>query len=127
MSIASDQIHEEVLRDPRYPVSRIADKLLPYLEVLVDQFHPERIILFGSYAYGHPDRHSDVDLLVIKEIERTSVSERRNILKAWRPLRWTRESLPFELLVVSPSEHQERLLQGGAFYSTIVRKGLLLA
>jgi predicted nucleotidyltransferase len=127
MTFVTKQIHEEVLRDPRYPVSRIADKLLPYLEILVDQFHPEKVILFGSYAYGHPDRHSDVDLLVIKEIERTSVSESRNILKAWRPLRWSGDSLPFELLVVSPTEHQERLLQGGGFYNTIVRKGLILS
>ncbi|HCP99747.1 MAG TPA: DNA polymerase III subunit beta, partial [Candidatus Latescibacteria bacterium] len=32
---------------------------------IVDIFHPEQIILFGSYAYGTPTRDSDVDLLVI--------------------------------------------------------------
>ena len=32
---------------------------------LVDQFHPERIILFGSHARGSADEHSDVDFLVI--------------------------------------------------------------
>jgi predicted nucleotidyltransferase len=29
------------------------------------QFQPEKVILFGSYAYGHPQPESDVDLLVI--------------------------------------------------------------
>jgi predicted nucleotidyltransferase len=29
------------------------------------QFNPERIILFGSYAYGKPREDSDVDLLVV--------------------------------------------------------------
>lgn len=32
---------------------------------LVEGFHPQRIILFGSYARGTADKHSDVDLLVI--------------------------------------------------------------
>ncbi|MFV9503604.1 MAG: nucleotidyltransferase domain-containing protein [Oscillochloridaceae bacterium umkhey_bin13] len=38
------------------------------IQALADQiaaaFQPEQIILFGSYAYGTPGRHSDVDLLV---------------------------------------------------------------
>lgn len=32
---------------------------------LVKEFHPQSIILFGSYARGTADKHSDVDLLVI--------------------------------------------------------------
>jgi len=120
-------IHEEVLRDPRYPVHQIADRLLPYLKVLVEQFHPEKVILFGSYANGAPDKHSDVDLLVVKDIEKSSVSEKRNILKAWRSLRWAHPPIPFELLVVSPSEHLERLARGGGFYSAITKQGIRLA
>ncbi|MCK9589663.1 MAG: nucleotidyltransferase domain-containing protein [Terrimicrobiaceae bacterium] len=120
-------IREDVLRDTRYPVHRIADRLLPYLKVLVEQFHPEQVILFGSYAYGQPDEHSDVDLLVIKNMGKSSVSERRAILKAWRPLRWTAKSLPFELLLVSPAEHEQRLARGGGFYGSITRDGLLVA
>jgi len=121
------QIRENVLRDPRYPVHRIADQLLPYLTVLVEQFHPEQVILFGSYAYGTPDEHSDVDLLVVKTMGKSSVSERRDILKAWRPLRWAAKSLPFELLLVSPAEHEQRLARGGGFYGSITRDGLLVA
>jgi uncharacterized protein len=120
-------IREKVLRDERYPVHRIADRLLPYLKVLVDQFHPEKVILFGSYAYGHPDEHSDVDLLVVKNMGKSSVSERIEILKAWRPIRWSEKPLPFELLLVSPKEHEQRLAQGGGFYGSITRNGLLLA
>lgn len=32
---------------------------------LVERFHPEKIILFGSYAWGDPDEASDIDLMVI--------------------------------------------------------------
>ncbi len=120
-------IREDVLRDPRYPVHRIADQLLPYLKVLVEQFHPEQVILFGSYAYGTPDEHSDVDLLVVKRIAKSSVSERRDILKAWRPIRWATTPFPFEILLVSPTEHQKRLSEGGGFYTSINTDGLHLA
>ena len=32
---------------------------------LARRFQPEKIILFGSYAYGHPHADSDVDILVV--------------------------------------------------------------
>src|SRR5512135_868361 len=34
---------------------------------LVDELQPEKIILFGSFAYGHPTIDSDVDLLIIMD------------------------------------------------------------
>ena len=36
-----------------------------YCRVVAREFHPEKIILFGSYAYGKPSLHSDVDLAVV--------------------------------------------------------------
>ena len=35
------------------------------VERLVAEFHPEQIWLFGSYAWGEPDKHSDLDFLVV--------------------------------------------------------------
>ncbi|TAH50384.1 MAG: nucleotidyltransferase domain-containing protein [Chloroflexota bacterium] len=32
---------------------------------LVQEFDPEQVILFGSYAWGKPTKDSDVDLMVI--------------------------------------------------------------
>ena len=42
-------------------VKEIVDQLKPY--------NPEKIILFGSYAYGKPNENSDVDLVVIKKTD----------------------------------------------------------
>ena len=36
-----------------------------YARAIADEFQPDKIILFGSYAYGTPNEDSDVDLLVI--------------------------------------------------------------
>ncbi len=120
-------IREGLLRDPRYPVHKIADRLLPYLHVLVEQFHPEQVILFGSYAYGQPDEHSDVDLLVVKPIEQSPVKDATAIRRSWRSIRWSGNSLPIDILIEDEPGHRQRLAKGGAFYSQIVNQGLRLA
>ena len=79
MSVAaatSETLDFPALRDGSHPVHRIADRLEPYIRALVEKVHPEKIILFGSYAYGQPDADSDVDLLVIRQIGRASCRER---------------------------------------------------
>jgi predicted nucleotidyltransferase len=65
--MSEGNVKENILRDSRYPVHAIADKLLPYLKILVEKFEPEQVVLFGSYAYGRPTANSDVDLLIIKK------------------------------------------------------------
>ena len=39
------------------------DQIQALSEQIVEQFQPDRIILFGSYAYGTPNEDSDVDLM----------------------------------------------------------------
>jgi hypothetical protein len=123
---APPSIREEVLRDPRYPVHRVADRLLPYLRVLVDQFQPQELILFGSYAYGQPDEHSDVDLLIIKELAQSPLREAIAIRQAWWPVRRLFPSMPFDLIVIDEAGHRERLAHSAGFYDQIVERGLRL-
>ena len=120
-------IREDVLRDHRFPVHKIADRLLPYLRILLEQFRPEQVILFGSYAYGLPSRDSDVDLLIVKKLDQSPVREAAQILKAWRPVRWGGDSIPFELLIETPAHHEERAKKLGSFYAEVIRSGLRLA
>ena len=124
---SSVALNEKVLRDPRYPVHKIANQLEPYLRVLLEKFHPQQIILFGSYAYGDPTEHSDVDLLIIKPLEQSPVREAISIRKAWRPVRATIGSLPFDLIVSSPEDHKYRVTHSAGFYEEIVQRGLRLA
>jgi uncharacterized protein len=112
------------LYDPRYPVHRVARQIEPYLRVIVERFHPERIILFGSYAYGEPDEHSDFDLLVVR---RGIVSERDSnieIRHAFWDVPGDRPS--FTVLSKTPEDIAEVLAEKDPFYEDIVRKGLEL-
>src|SRR5262249_40440382 len=40
-----------------------------YARRIAEKFHPDKIILYGSYAYGQPTEGSDIDLLVIMHYE----------------------------------------------------------
>src|SRR5207244_9870268 len=46
---------------PNIPLSAIRR----FARQIAERFHPDKIILFGSYAYGRPHNESDVDLVVI--------------------------------------------------------------
>ncbi|GAB3638482.1 hypothetical protein GCM10027422_40720 [Hymenobacter arcticus] len=48
---------------------------------IVEGYAPDRIILFGSYAYGEPTEHSDLDLLVVKDTDETPKRERQQQVK----------------------------------------------
>jgi predicted nucleotidyltransferase len=52
-----------IRRLPSGRVPRVA--IRKYVRQIVEKFHPDKVILFGSHAYGKPDADSDVDLLVI--------------------------------------------------------------
>ncbi|QQR81958.1 MAG: nucleotidyltransferase domain-containing protein [Deltaproteobacteria bacterium] len=66
---------------------------------LAQQFHPQKIILFGSYARGTAGPHSDVDLLVIMAI---SGSKRQTTVEMYRLLGGI--GLPKDIILVTPEE-----------------------
>jgi len=121
------RIRENILRDSRYPVHGIADKLFPYLKLLVERFNPDQVVLFGSYAYGNPTMDSDVDLLVVKRMEKSPCEEATAIRKAFQPLRHSVANLAFDIMVRDPDDLQDRIAKGGAFHSAIIRNGIRLA
>lgn len=112
------------MNNPGYPVHAIAPRLAPFVRAIVEKIHPQKIILFGSYAYGIPDEHSDVDLLVIRkdiQSEKQSNLEIRNVFDSVdAPL------LPFTILSKTPERISERLDVQSPFYEEIVGKGIEL-
>ncbi len=118
-------LNESALRDPSRPVHRIADELLPYLRVLVDEFAPQHVILFGSYAYGEPDQDSDIDLLIVKPLSQVGWKEASTIRRSWRPIiNQSKHVFSFDLILEAPDDHQHRLSQQGEFYREINQRGI---
>ena len=67
---------------------------------LVDEFQPEEIILFGSHAWGTPDKDSDLDLLVI--VPQSDLSAARRAMRAHRCLQGL--NVPKDILVRTRDE-----------------------
>ncbi|MFO0967316.1 MAG: nucleotidyltransferase domain-containing protein [Gemmataceae bacterium] len=90
-----------------------------YAQAIAAEFHPERIILFGSYASGTPHEGSDVDLLVVMPTR----DEQKEALR----IRWRLAApFPVDLLVRTPKEVGLRLARKESFTTTIVSTGKLL-
>ncbi len=80
-------IHSSKETIPSWYTPITEDLLHEMTRRIVEAFEPEKIILFGSYAYGQPEFHSDIDLLVVtNRYCRKSVFERdRLVAKAAHP------------------------------------------
>jgi predicted nucleotidyltransferase len=90
---------------------------------LVEEYQPEKIILFGSYAYGRPRPDSDIDLLVVKETNATFAQRWAGVLRLVSPLRHGYAISP---VVMTPEELAERVAQGEPFVAEILAKGEVL-
>ncbi|HLG17954.1 MAG TPA: nucleotidyltransferase domain-containing protein [Blastocatellia bacterium] len=89
-------------------------------EQIAREFHPEKIILFGSHAYGRPQWDSDVDLLVVMRFRgrptRQAVKIRSQI----------ETPVALDLLVRTPAQISKRLEMGDFFIREIVERGKVL-
>ena len=104
-----------VYRSPNIP-KRVIHR---YARAIAEEFQPDKIILFGSYAYGAPHEDSDVDLLVV-------MPARNQHDQAVR-IRWRLAApFPVDLLVRTPYQMSWRLKERESFTTTIVSKGKIL-
>ncbi len=103
--------------------ARIEQTLNEIVRRLVAEYKPEKIILFGSYAYGEPHGDSDLDMLVIKETPERR-RDRRNTVR--RTISGTHAHIPLDVLVLTPNEFAERVRIGDQFLIEILENGEVL-
>ncbi len=90
-----------------------------YARAIAEEFHPDKIILFGSYAYGIPHEGSDVDLLVVMPARDRHAQAVRILYRLAAPF-------PLDLIIRTPKEMSWRLKEGESFLTTIVTDGKVL-
>ncbi len=84
------------------------------------RFQPERIILFGSYAYGTPTEDSDVDLLVVMPFEGRTAKQAIEIRGA------VYAGFPMDLIPITPERLKYRLEIEDFFLREVAEKGRVL-
>lgn len=88
---------------------------------IVKQFHPERVILFGSHAYGTAGPDSDVDLLVVMDTPLRARQQRLEISRAISP-----RPFGMDIIVHTPQQLEERIAMGDFFLREVVTNGRVL-
>jgi uncharacterized protein len=90
-----------------------------YARAIAERFHPDKIILFGSFAYGTPHADSDVDILVIMPAPHQGAQATRIQMALCAPF-------AMDLIVRTPDTMKWRLEEGDSFLREIVSKGKVL-
>ncbi len=89
-------------------------------KLIAREFHPQRIILFGSYAYGSQKEDSDVDLFIEMPFKGKAVYKALEIREKVRP------DFAIDLIVRTPEEVKNRVAMNDWFLRDIVEKGKTL-
>lgn len=90
-----------------------------FVRQVAEQFHPDKIILFGSYASGQPHADSDVDILVVMPA-RNQLDQAVKIHQTILP------PFPLDIIVRTPRNMQWRLEEGDSFLREVVSQGKVL-
>ncbi len=100
----------------------VAQTLPKAIERIVSELKPEKIILFGSYAYGNPTPDSDVDLLVIMKTKAKEIDRYVAVSNLLYP-----RQFPVDILVKTPKEIKEASHKKGNFFlREILTKGKVI-
>jgi predicted nucleotidyltransferase len=94
-------------------IKKITDKI-------VREYQPEKIILFGSYAWGNPTKDSDVDLFIVKETENTREMSRK-INRLFFP-----RYVAMDFMIYTPKQFEEEILLEEPFIKKIIQSGNVL-
>ena len=87
---------------------------------LADEYHPERIVLFGSYANGEPRDDSDVDLLVVMGFHGKGLRKAAEMVRRLHP------RFAVDLIVKTPQELRRRLADEDALLEEALANGTVL-
>jgi predicted nucleotidyltransferase len=87
---------------------------------IAQEFQPDRIILFGSYAYGRPRSDSDVDLLVVLPFEGKGFRKSLEILNRIAP------EFSLDLLARRPEDTARRYAEGDPLIRDALDHGKVL-
>lgn len=105
---------------------------LSYIPLIVEKLkatEPEKIILFGSYAYGEPSEGSDLDILVVTGDNNIpeNFSEKSLIyLRISKAISDIKKEFPVDLIVHTKPMHRKFIENDSLFARELLTKGKVL-
>ena len=99
----------------------VQQKIKEITDKIVQTYHPEKIILFGSWAWGKPHEDSDFDFFIIKDTDTPSLKRIEEVDRIF-----SRREFPMDFLVYTPDQVENRLKIGDLFVKDILTNGRVL-
>src|SRR5690554_2901430 len=94
------------------------DQINNVVDIIIKNVKPDKIILFGSYAYGEPHKDSDLDMLIIKDTDDARNKRAREIRKYLRGIK-----IPIDIVVYTNAEVEAWKDTQSAFITRVMQKG----
>ena len=106
----------------RNMTNEIRSELELMTNALKDKIQIEKVILFGSQAYGNPKEDSDIDLCIITEENKRKIELIREIRKIIKPYK----THSMDILVYNLNEFTEKSSNFAGIEKVINEKGVLI-
>lgn len=100
---------------------RVEEILRTFLERLLGNYDPQRILLFGSHATGHAKPDSDLDLMIVMSVE-GSTREKANEID----LLMSDRTVPMDFVVITPEQYEKQKKVIGTIVYQAEREGQVL-
>ncbi len=97
------------------------NKIDDIVNKIAQNYDPEKIFLFGSYANGHPNDESDLDFIIIKDTDKPRHKRGREVRRFL-----IGSMVPIDLKVYTPSEFDSEQKLRYSFLSSIIEGTKLL-
>ena len=102
--------------------AEIEEKIKQIVGKIVKEYQPEKIILFGSWAWGEPNKDSDVDLLIVKNSQKSRMERETEVDTLLCP-----REVPLDFLIYTPEEIKMSInVNHNLFVEDIIRNGKVL-
>ena len=97
------------------------NKIDDIVNKIAQNYNPEKILLFGSYANGQPNDESDLDFIIIKDTDKPRHKRGREVRKFL-----IGSMVPIDLKIYTPGEFESEQKSGYSFLSSIIKGTKLL-
>ena len=99
----------------------VEKKIQEIADTIVREYKPEKIVLFGSWAWGEPHKDSDFDFFIIKETKTPTLKRIEEVDRIF-----SRREFPMDFLVYTPEQVKNRLEIGDLFIKDVLTNGKVL-
>ena len=96
--------------------TRLEKELERYLDILIREYRPQKVLLFGSLASGTPREGSDIDIIVVKETDKRFWDRLADVIRLLNPTE------AVDILVYTPEEFEELCRDRLFFQEEILKK-----